>query len=170
MTDRFQVGTVAGTHGIKGDIRVFPTTDDRSRFYKLKKVYVEIDGRERKLTVSNVRMQAKFVLMHLSGYDTPEDARMLLRKSLMIGREDLMPLPEGRYYIADLIGLRVITDEDCELGILNDVIRTGANDVYSVRTPEGKDVLIPVIRDCILDVQPEEGYIRVHLLPGLLDL
>lgn len=170
MTDRFQVGTVAGTHGIKGDVKIFPTTDDRSRFRKLKKVYVEIDGREQELAVSHVRMQDKFVLLHLSGYETPEDARRLLRKSLMIGREDLMPLPEGRYYIADLIGLRVITDEDAELGILHDVIRTGANDVYSVRTREGKDVLIPVIRDCILDVQLQEGYMRVHLLPGLLDL
>ncbi len=138
MTERFQVGVIAGTHGVRGDVKVFPVTDDPSRFKKYKNVYL-YEGQ-------------------------------LRGAQLWIDRKDAAPLPEGMYYIPDLIGLSVLTDDGKRLGSLTDVLRTGANDVYCVTTDDGREVLIPAIRDCILETKPEEGRILVHLLPGLMDL
>lgn len=170
MTDRFQVGVIASTHGVRGDVKVFPTTDDPARFRKLKKVYLTFRGRTDEHEVSAVRLQGKFVLLHLSGIESPEEARFYRNLPLMIDRADAMPLEEGRWYIPDLIGMKVLEDDGSVLGTLTDVLQTGANDVYEVRTEDGENVLIPAIRDCILDVSPEEGIMKVHLLPGLRDL
>ncbi|SDZ78374.1 16S rRNA processing protein RimM [Lachnospiraceae bacterium NK3A20] len=168
MTDRFQVGEIAGTHGVRGDVKVFPTTDDPRRFKLLKTVYIDnIHGALQEATVSNVRMNGKFVIVHLSGYETVEDSRILHGKKLLIDRKDAMPLAEGRYYIPDLVGLHVIDENDAEIGIFADVVQTGANDVYVVRTRDARDLMIPAIRDCILETNLAEGYMRVHLLPGL---
>lgn len=153
-----------------GDVKVFPTCDDPKRFQRLRRVYVELRGQVLEEEVSNVRMDGRFVLIHLSGFDTPEDARILRGRKILIDRKDAMPLPEGRFYIPDLIGLRVIDEQDAELGIFEDVIRTGANDVYVVRRQDQKDLLIPAIAECILETRPEEGFMRVHLLPGLTEL
>ncbi len=170
MTDRFQVGVIAATHGIRGDVKVFPLTDDPARFRKLKNAYVETRDGLKPVKISGVKLGGKFVVLHLEGYDTIEEASLLRQRAIWIDRKDAVKLPEGRWFIADLIGMKVYTDEEELLGTLTDVIKTGANDVYQVTTPEGKDVLIPVIDDCILDVQPEQEYMKVHLLPGLLDL
>ncbi len=170
MTEQFQVGVIAGTHGIKGDVKVFPTTDDPKRFRKLEKVYLTFRNKTTQHTVSNVRFQGKFVLLHLSGIDTPEDARLYRTLPLMIDRKDAIPLPEGRWYIADLIGLKVLEEDGSVLGTLTEVIQTGANDVYEVHSEDGEEILIPAIKDCLLDVQPEEGFMTVHLLPGLREL
>ena len=170
MTDRFQVGVIASTHGVRGDVKVFPTTDDPARFRKLKKVYLTFRGKTQEHSVSAVRLQGKFVILHLSDIESPEEARLYRNLPLMIDRADAMPLEEGRWYIPDLIGMKVLEDDGSVLGTLTDVLQTGANDVYEVRTEDGENVLIPAIRDCILDVSPEEGIMKVHLLPGLRDL
>lgn len=167
MVKSFQVGVIAGTHGIRGDIKVFPTTDDPKRFLKLKKVKVTVRGKEEVHTVSGIKFQDKFVILHLSGIDTPEDARLYRTLPIMIDREDAVKLPEGRYYIPDLLGSRVVDEEEKLLGTLTDVLQTGANDVYEITPEGGTPFLIPAIHDCILEVKPEEQYIRVHLLPGL---
>ena len=170
MTDRFQVGVIAGTHGIQGDVKVFPTTDDPHRFRKLKKVILPVRGRDEIHEISGVKFQEKFVILHLSGIDTPEKAGTYRQIPLMIERADAMPLPEGRYYIPDLIGMRVMEENQQLLGELTDVIETGANDVYEVTTPAGDSILIPVIDECILDVNVEGACMMVHLLPGLREL
>lgn len=170
MTDRFQVGVIAGTHGIQGDVKVFPTTDDPHRFRKLKKVILPVRGRDEIHEISGVKFQEKFVILHLSGIDTPEKAGTYRQIPLMIERADAMPLPEGRYYIPDLIGMRVMEENQQLLGELTDVIETGANDVYEVTTPAGELILIPVIDECILDVNVEGACMVVHLLPGLREL
>ena len=168
MTQQFRVGVVAGTHGIKGDIRIFPTTDEPARFKKLKYVYIDsVRGQIVRTAISNVRLQDKFVLAHLEGYNTPEEARLIRNQDLLIDREDALPLREGEYYVPDLIGMRVVTDEGEEIGVLKDVLETGANDVYSVETPEGQEILIPKIPQCILEVDVEGQLMKVHLLPGL---
>lgn len=170
MTDQFQVGVIAGTHGVRGDVKVFPTTDDPQRFRKLKKVYLTFRRQTSMHEVSGVKFQGKFVILHLSGIDTPEEARLYRTLPLMIDRADAMPLPEGRWYIPDLIGLTVLEESGEELGTLREVLQTGANDVYDVHTRDGQSILIPVIKDCILDVNLEAGTMTVHLLPGLRDL
>ena len=85
-------------------------------------------------------------------------------------REHAVKLKKNEYFIADLIGLKVYTEDDAFLGTLDDVIQTGANDVYCVKTPEGKELLLPAIHDCILDVDLDKEEMIVHVLPGLLDL
>ena len=170
MTEQFQVGVIAGTHGVRGDVKVFPTTDDPKRFRKLKSVFLTYRNETTKREVSNVRLQGKFVILHLSGIETPEEARLYRNLPLMIDRKDAVPLPEGRWYIPDLIGMKVLEENGSLLGTLTDVLQTGANDVYEVRTDDGDEILIPAIYDCILDVKPEEETMVVHLLPGLREL
>lgn len=170
MTDQFQVGVIASTHGVRGDVKVFPTTDDPKRFRKLERVYLTLHGKTTQHEVSGVRFQGKFVIIHLSGIDTPEQARLYRTVPLMIDRKDAMPLPKDRWYIADLIGLTVCEEDGSVLGKLSEVLKTGANDVYDVRTEDGESILIPAIKDCLLDVDLEQGIMTVHLLPGLRDL
>ena len=170
MTDRFQVGVIAGTHGVRGDVKVYPTTDDPGRFRRLKSVILTVHGKDEVHEVSGVRFQDKFVLLHLSGIESPEEARNYRQMPLLIERADAMPLEEGRYYIPDLIGMSVLEEDGSELGELTDVLETGANDVYEVHTPQGQEILIPAIDDCILNVDVERSEMIVHLLPGLRDL
>lgn len=169
MTDRFQVGKIVCTHGIKGDVKVYPTTDDPKRFHTLKRVILSVQGKEEEHEVSAVRMQGKYVILHLSGIETPEQAKTYSRVPLLVRREDAAPLPEGRYYIPDLIGMQVFEEDGSVLGELTDVLETGANDVFEVHTQTGEEILIPVIDECIVNVDVEASRMTVHLLPGLRD-
>lgn len=170
MVDRFQIGVIAGTHGVKGDVKIFPTTDDPARFKKLKTVILAGRKSESVVAISNVRLSGKFVIARLQGIDDMDKARLLRESTLWIPREDAVPLPPGKYYVPDLIGISVRLEDGSVLGELTDVIFTGANDVYQVTTPDGRNVLLPVIDDCIIELKPEEGYAVVRPLPGLLDI
>ncbi|MBR9938854.1 ribosome maturation factor RimM [Lachnospiraceae bacterium Marseille-Q4251] len=170
MEDFLQVGVITATHGIRGEVKVFPTTDDPERFLDLETVYLDT-GREKKLlTISSVKFFKQFVILKFKEFDNINDVEPFRKKSLLVTREQAVPLEEDEYFIADLIGLRVITDEDKVLGELTDVLETGANDVYQVTDENGKEILLPAIKDCILSVDLEKGEMKVHILEGLLDL
>lgn len=170
MEDFLQVGVITATHGIRGEVKVFPTTDDPERFLDLETVYLDT-GREKKLlTISSVKFFKQFVILKFKEFDNINDVEPFRKKSLLVTREQAVPLEEDEYFIADLIGLRVITDEDKVLGKLTDVLETGANDVYQVTDENGKEILLPAIKDCILSVDLEKGEMKVHILEGLLDL
>jgi 16S rRNA processing protein RimM len=171
MTDRFQVGVIAGTHGLHGEVRVFPTTEDPQRFYDLKTVYLTggRDG-EKRLTVKSVKTSGRFVIMAFEEFTAIEEVERLHGRALEIDRKDAIPLGANEFYIPDLIGLRVIDEKDAEIGSITDVLQTGANDVYVCTTPEGKEIMLPAIADCIREIAPEQGYMKVYLMPGLLDL
>ena len=165
--DRLRVGVITSPHGIAGEVNVYPTTDDINRFRDLKKVYIDL-GKE--LLPGNITSVKYFKGMAILGIDCIPDrnaAEKLRKKDLLIDREDAVQLEEGEYFICDLIGFKVVTDEGEELGVLDDVIQTGANDVYSVKDASGNEILIPVIDDCVLDIDTDEERIAVHLLPGL---
>ncbi|MCI6464071.1 MAG: ribosome maturation factor RimM [Faecalicatena sp.] len=167
MEQYLQVGVISSTHGIKGEVKVFPTTDDPTRYKVLKNVILDT-GKERiPLEIQGVKFFKQFVIVKFKGIDNINDIEMYKGKSLLVSRENASPLEEDEYYIADLIGMRVFT-EDGEFGILKDVIETGANEVYVVDSKEHGEVLIPAIHDCILDVNVEEQTMKVHLLDGLL--
>ena len=170
MEQFLQVGGISSTHGIRGEVKVFPTTDDPNRFKKLKKVILETKKEKLSLEVQGVKFFKQFVILKFKGIDNINDVERYKRCPLYVKREDAVELEEDEYFIADLIGLRVITDEDKVLGELTDVLETGANDVYVIETGEKKEILIPAIPDCVLDVNLEEGTILIHLLDGLLDL
>ena len=170
MVSRFRVGVIAGTHGLRGEVKVFPTTDEPRRFLDLEKVIMDTGREERILKIRSVKFFKKFVILGFEGMDRIEDVERLKGSELLIDRKDAIPLEEGEYFIPDLLGLRVVTDDGRELGVIKDVIETGANNVYDVQNEDGARILIPAIPQCILDVRLEEGDMTVHLLPGLENL
>lgn len=167
MEQFLQVGVISSTHGIRGEVKVFPTTDDAGRFKALKKVILDTGKEQILLEVQNVRFFKQFVIMKFKGIDDINDIEMHKGKRLLVSRENAVELEEDEYYIADLIGMKVITDEG-ETGELKDVIATGANEVYVVQFEHLGEVLIPAIHDCILHVDVEKMEMKVHLLKGLV--
>ena len=170
MEDRFQVGVITTTHGVRGEVKVFPTTDDVKRFKRLKKVILDTGKEEKILEVEGARFMKNLVLLKFKGYDSINDIEKYTKCDLLVSREDAVKLEPGEYFICDLIGLDVITDEGKHLGVLKDVLETGANNVYEVEADNGESYLIPVIDQCILDHDLDKKTITVHILPGLLDI
>ena len=169
MEHFLRVGVISSTHGIRGEVKVYPTTDDPERFLELDEVILDT-GREHKiLEIEGVKFFKNQVILKFKGYDNINDIEKYLKKDLLVDREHAVELGENENFIADLIDMEVVTDEGKVLGTLTDVIETGANDVYAVKTPEGKEILLPAIRDCILDVIVDEKRMTVHVMEGLLD-
>ncbi len=167
MEDLLQVGVITGTHGLKGEVKVFPTTDDKARFTDLEDVLLIRDGEEIPLKVEYCKFFKQFVFVKFEGLDDINQVEQYKRCPLMVTRENAVPLEEDEYFIADLIGMTIVDDSGVTIGTLENVIGTGANDVYEVLLPDGGRILLPAIKECILDVDMEEKIILVHLLKGL---
>ncbi|MCQ2495148.1 MAG: ribosome maturation factor RimM [Lachnospiraceae bacterium] len=167
MEDRLRVGVLTSAHGVHGEANIFPTTDDVKRFKKLKKVYLDTGKELRKLEIESVKFFKNMVILKFAGIDDRNEIERYKSRDLLIDREDAVPLGKDEFFICDLIGFDVITDEGEKLGPLKDILTTGANDVYVVALPEDKELLIPSIKECILNVDIEAKRIDVHLLPGL---
>ena len=148
---------------------MFPTTDDKNRFLELEDVLLDTGNELKKLKVEYCKFFKKFVFVKFEGLDDINEVEQFKRCPLMVTRENAVPLDEDEYYVADLICLTIVDDSGVTIGKLENVIETGANDVYEVLTQDGGRVLLPAIKDCILDVDTEEGVILVHLLKGLVD-
>lgn len=167
MERYFEVGKIAGTHGIKGAIRVFPTTQEPERFERLKELIVENKGEQETFHIEKVGYHKKFVLLNVRELKDINVAEKYKGATLLIPESEALPLEENEYYTRDLYGLMVITDTGEELGELVDIIETGANDVYAVKKEGQKELLIPAIKQCILEVDIPGGKMIVHLLEGL---
>ena len=170
MEDMLRVGVISSTHGVRGEVKVFPTTDDAARFNDLKSVFLDTGKELLKLEISGVKFFKNMVILKFKGYDNINDIECYRGRELWITRDQAVPLGEDENFVADLIGLSVVTDEGEPLGVMKDVMFTGANDVYVVERENGKELLLPAIKDCILDVDLEAGVMKVHVLDGLLDL
>ena len=169
MEDFLRVGVISSTHGLRGEVKVFPTTDDAGRFREMKEVLLDT-GRERiPVEIENVKFFKQFVILKWKGYDDISDVEKYRGKEPRISRENAAPLGEDEYFIADLIGLTVMADDGVRLGELTDVIQTGANDVYSVKMEDGREALFPAIAECVQSVDIEKGVMVVHVMEGLLD-
>ncbi|SHI29730.1 ribosome maturation factor RimM [Parasporobacterium paucivorans] len=169
MQDVLRVGVITGTHGLKGEVKVFPTTDDPKRFKDLKEVLLYTDKDILPLKITGVKFTKNLVVLKFKGFETIEEAEKLKKKELFISRENAVPLEEGEYFIVDLIGLQVVTDDGILLGTLTDVIQTGANDVYVVEGSDKKEILLPAIRECILNTDLEKKIMTVKIPEGLMD-
>lgn len=169
MEDLLQVGVITQTHGIRGEVKVFPTTDDPNRFKKLKEVILDAKREQKTLEIEGVKFFKQFVILKFKGIDSINDVEQYKNCPLLVTRANAVKLKPNENFICDMIGLKVISDEGAELGTLTDVLQTGANDVYVVETPQGKEVLFPAIPQCILDVKLDEGIVLVHVMEGLLD-
>ena len=170
MEHLLRVGVITSTHGIRGEVKVFPTTDDMNRFKKLKTVILDTGKEHKTLNIESVKFFKNMVILKFKGFDNINDVEMWRQKDLLITRDQAVKLSPDENFIVDLIGLTVITDEGETLGVMQDVLQTGANDVYIVKMAGGKEVLLPAIKDCILNVDLEKGEMLVHVLDGLLDL
>ena len=167
MEQFLQVGIISSTHGVRGEVKVFPTTDDAVRFKNLKKVILNTGKEQIPLEIENVKFFKQFVILKFKGIDNINDIEKYKGKSLFVDRENAVKLEKDEYYIADLIGMPVFTEEG-RLGVLKDVLETGANEVYVVDSDKYGEVLIPAIQQCILDVNVEEQTMKVYLLEGLI--
>lgn len=170
MEDFFQVGVITSTHGIRGEVKVFPTTDDPRRFKRLQEVILDTGKERLVLEVEGVKFFKQFVILKFKGLDNINDVEKYRRASLFVTRKNAVRLAKDEYFVADLIGLEVRDEDGGKIGRLQDVIETGANDVYDIELDDGRKLLLPAIRQCVLEVDIEAGYIRIHILEGLLDL
>lgn len=169
MEERFQVGVITSTHGVRGEVKVYPTTDDPKRFKRLKEVILDTGKEQLILEIEGVKFFKQFVILKFKGFDNINDIEKYRQKSLYVTRANAVRLRKDEYFIADLMGLTVIDEEDKEIGVLKNVMETGANDVYEITMNDGRELLLPAIKQCVLEVNVEEGFIKVHILDGLLD-
>jgi len=169
MEDLFQVGIITSTHGVKGEVKVYPTTDDVKRFKKLKDIILDTGKEHVALELESVKFFKQMVILKFKGIDSLNDVEKFRQKSLYVTRANAVRLRKDEYFIADLIGLKVINEENKELGTLEDVMVTGANDVYVISLLNGKELLLPAIKQCILNVDMENQCMQVHVLDGLTE-
>lgn len=170
MEDLLQVGIITTTHGVRGEVKVFPTTDDPTRFKKLKNVILDTGKEKLDLEIAGVKFFKNMVILKFKGIDNINDVEKYRKMPLFVTRDNAVELKKDEYFIADLIDMEVWTDEEEHLGTLTDVMQTGANDVYVIGTEFGEELLIPAIHDCVKEVDVKEGRMRVHLLPGLREI
>ncbi len=166
--DLLRVGTYVNTHGVKGEIKVYPHTDDVERFLDLDSFYMDTKKGLIKYEINNVKFFKNMAILKLKGIDNINDIEKYKGSDLLITRDQAVPLEDDEYFICDIIGAKVIADGE-EFGVVKDVLMTGANDVYVVKANNGKEVLFPVIPSCITDIDVENHIVTAHIMPGLLD-
>lgn len=168
MEERFQVGIITSAHGVRGEVKVFPTTDDPKRFKRLKQVILESGKGDVLLDIESVKFLKKFVVIKFKGFDTPEEMEKFRQKSIYVTRENAVRLSRDEYFIADLMGMCVKDEDGADIGVLREVLETGANDVYIIDLNDGRELLLPAIKECVLNVDIEAGEMRIHILDGLI--
>ena len=169
MEEKFKVGIITTTHGIRGEVKVFPTTDDSRRFKRLKDVLLDTGKEELRLEIEGVKFFKNLVILKFQGLDSINDVEKFKGCGLYVPRANAVRLRRDEYFVADLIGVEGFLEDGSRSGVLKDVLETGANDVYIFDTERYGEVLVPAIKDCILEVDVEAGKMRLHLLPGLVD-
>ena len=169
MEDLLKVGVITTTHGVRGEVKVFPTTDDAERFLDIEYVLLDTGKELRRLNIQTVKFFKNLAILKFEGVDNINDIEKYKGKSLFVTRENAVELEEDEYYIGDLIGMEVYTDDSEErFGVLKDVMETGANEVYIITSENHGEVLLPAIHECILDIDVEAKKMKVHLMEGLL--
>lgn len=168
MEQLLQVGVISSTHGVRGEVKVFPTTDDVKRFKKLKEVILDTGREHRTLEIESVKYFKQFVILKFKGIDSINDIEKYKGKSLLVDRAHAVKLKRDEYFVADMIGISVYTEDGELFGTMKDVLETGANDVYIIDSQKYGEVLIPAIKQCILDVDVEHEKMTIHLMEGLV--
>lgn len=167
MKQLMEIGQIVNTYGIKGFLKVVPYTDNVKRFEDLKAIYIEYKNELKEFSIEEIKYSKNTVMLKLKGIDDMNVAEMYKNCYIKIDRKDAVELPEDTYFIVDLIGVTVYTDENRLLGTLVDVFPTGSNDVYVVKDDLGKQILLPAIGDVIKDVDIQNKKMIVHLISGL---
>ena len=146
------MGIITSPHGVRGEVKVYPTTDDVRRFKRLKEIILDTGKERLNLEIESVKFVKQFAVLKFKGYDNINDVEKFRQKSLLVARENAVRLKRDEYFIADLMGLKVLDEEEQEIGVLRQVIETGANDVYAIDMKDGRELLLPAIKQCVLEV------------------
>ncbi len=169
MEDHFRIGVITRPHGVLGEMKVYPVTDDIKRFKGMKEILMGPPEGQKggfsTVKVEGVRFQKNMVLLKLSGIESPEEARKLSQYQLYVKREDAIPLSDNEYYVSDLIGLSVLSEKGEKLGILKDVLKTAANDVYVVKGE--REILVPAVKEYVLSIDLPKGEMTVLFVEGM---
>ena len=168
MEEYLEIGQIVNTNGLKGFLKVKPLTDDITRFEDLETVYIQKSKDLLEFKIQEVKYNKNMVLLKLAGIDDIEEAEKYKNFYIKINRKDAVELEDDSYFIVDIIGCEVFTDENKELGKVVDVFQTGSNDVYTVKNEDGKEILIPAIADVIKNIDIKNKNIVVHLIEGLI--
>jgi 16S rRNA processing protein RimM len=168
MQDFLEIGQIVNTFGIKGIVKIKPFTDDITRFDNLKKVYIKCNKEKKEYEIEEVKYHKDMVLIKFKGIDKVEEAELLRNSYIVINRKDEPELEEGTYYIVDLLGLDVYSDEGNLLGKVDDIFNNGSTDIYVIKDELGKQILLPAIADVIKEINLEKKMIVVHILKGLI--
>ncbi len=167
MIEYFKIGQIVKVQGLKGDMRVYPLTDYKERFEELDWVYIS-DDTETKYEIEKVRYKGNVVILKIKGIDTINDAEKLIKKYLKIPRENARELDDDEYFISDLIGIKAYTVDGEYVGVLNDVLQTGANDVYLIKNDENKEILIPAIKKFVPELSIEDKKMIIDPIEGMM--
>ena len=168
MEEYFEIGQIVNTSGLKGILKIKPFTDDIKKFSNLKTIYIKTKSGLTEFKIEQVRYVKNMVMLKLAGIDTVEEAEKYRNLYIKILRDQEEELEEGSYYVVDILGCKVNTDANQELGKIVDVFQTGSNDVYVVKDEQGKQILLPEIKQVIKNVDIKNKIITVHLLEGLV--
>ena len=168
MQEYFEIGQIVNTSGLKGILKIKPFTDDIKKFSNLKTIYIKTKSGLTEFKIEQVRYVKNMVMLKLAGIDTVEEAEKYRNLYIKILRDQEEELEEGSYYVVDILGCKVNTDANQELGKIVDVFQTGSNDVYVVKDEQGKQILLPAIKQVIKNVDIKNKIITVHLLEGLV--
>ena len=168
--EKIKIGTVVNAVALRGEVKVYHFSDYKERFEELEEVIVERKGKGKTYKIEKVRYQKDMVILKLAGVDDRNAAAALKEHDILITEADLRDLPEDTFYVRDLIGCSVRNAETgAEIGTIRDVLQNSAQDIYVVKTVSGKDALIPAVGDFVEEVNIEEKYVKVKLIPGLID-
>lgn len=166
MENLLQVGIISSTHGVRGEVKVYPTTSSLERFKMLKEVI--LDQTDVILHIESVKFFKQFAILKFKEYQSLNEVEAIKGKSLFVTRENAVALEENEYYIADLIDMQVEDDAHGLKGIISDVMETGANDVYVIQLSDKRELLLPAIEECVLSVDLEQNIMKINVLEGLL--
>lgn len=169
MEDIFRIGVITKPHGLKGEVKVFPTTDDIKRFDKLKKCFIRTKKGDIEVEKKSCKYFKNMVILSFKEFDDINQIEVFKDCDIYVTRDNAAPLKEDEFYIADVIDAAVYDESGKQLGVISDVMQTGANDVFVVTMEDDREVLIPVIGDCVIDIDTAQKKVVVKLMKGMLD-
>lgn len=168
MDELLRIGVITTTHGLRGEVKVFPTTDDARRFDDCDEVILIKKGEHIPIHVERVKYFKNLVIVKFREFNDISEVEQLRKCDIMVTRENAVPLEEGEFFICDVIGARVVEEDGTPIGNVKDVLETGANNVFVIETEDGREVLFPSIPDCIKKVDVEKKEVVAHIMPGLM--
>ena len=168
--EKIKIGTIVNAVALRGEVKVYHFSDCKERFEELDEVILERKGKSQTYRIEKVRYQNDMVILKFKGVDDRNAAEALKESDVMITEADLKELPEDTFYVRDLIGCSVFNAETgTEIGTIRDVLQNSAQDIYVIKTAGGKDAMIPAVGDFVDEVNIEERFVKVRLIPGLID-